>query len=47
MQRGSESQGKYSKMQGKDSDEEGQEEEEEHGDTLCGACGGDYAADEF
>ncbi|WOH08955.1 hypothetical protein DCAR_0728406 [Daucus carota subsp. sativus] len=45
--RGSESQGKYSKMQGKDSDEEGQEEEEEHGDTLCGACGGDYAADEF
>ncbi len=50
MQRVSESQVKYSKaMQSKDEDEEGLEEEddEEHGDTLCGACGENYAADEF
>lgn len=52
-QRGSESQGKYSKMEGKDEDEnddEGVEEEDddqEHGDTLCGACGENYASDEF
>jgi len=53
MQRGSES--KYTKaMQSKDEDDEGgaglgleDEEEEEHGDTLCGACGESYAADEF
>ncbi|XP_020204699.1 PHD finger protein ALFIN-LIKE 4 [Cajanus cajan] len=49
-QKGSESQGKYSKaMQLKDEDENGLEEddEEEHGETLCGACGENYAADEF
>ncbi|KAJ9702079.1 hypothetical protein PVL29_004024 [Vitis rotundifolia] len=48
--RGSESQGKYSKpLQAKDEDEEGleEEEEEEHGETLCGACGENYASDEF
>ncbi|OAY27081.1 PHD finger protein ALFIN-LIKE 4 isoform X1 [Manihot esculenta] len=45
--RGSES-GKYSKGQPRD-DDEGLEEddEEEHGDTLCGACRENYAADEF
>ncbi|KAJ7955946.1 PHD finger alfin-like protein [Quillaja saponaria] len=46
--RGSES-GKYSKpMQAKDEDEGlDEEEDEEHGDTLCGACGENYASDEF
>jgi len=42
-------------MQSKDEveveDEDGlgvdEEEEEEHGETLCGACGDSYAADEF
>ncbi|KAI7987655.1 PHD finger protein ALFIN-LIKE 5 [Camellia lanceoleosa] len=48
----SESQGKYLKEpELKDEDEEGleeeEEEEEEHGDTLCGACGENYASDEF
>ncbi|KAL3744706.1 hypothetical protein ACJRO7_013898 [Eucalyptus globulus] len=40
---------KYSKpVQAKDEEEvvDG-EDEEEHGDTLCGACGENYAADEF
>lgn len=47
-QRGSESQGKYSKpMQAKDDEEEEEEDEEEHGETLCGACGENYASDEF
>ncbi|KAL2234817.1 UNVERIFIED_CONTAM: PHD finger protein ALFIN-LIKE 5 [Sesamum indicum] len=43
-----ETQGKYSKAQPKD-DEEGldEEEEDEHGETLCGACGENYASDEF
>ncbi|XP_044471097.1 PHD finger protein ALFIN-LIKE 4-like [Mangifera indica] len=48
--RGLESQPKYAKVvQSKDEDEEGPEEEddEEHGDTLCGACGENYASDEF
>ncbi|XP_038710181.1 PHD finger protein ALFIN-LIKE 4-like [Tripterygium wilfordii] len=43
--------GKYAKMQLKDDDEgldeDDDEEEEEHGDTLCGACGENYASDEF
>ncbi|KAK7328955.1 hypothetical protein VNO77_23095 [Canavalia gladiata] len=44
--RGSES-GKYSK-QAKDEDEGlDEEDEEEHGETLCGACGENYASDEF
>ncbi|XP_050215934.1 PHD finger protein ALFIN-LIKE 4-like [Mercurialis annua] len=54
----SESQAKYSKeMQLKDDDDEEEEEEEEeedededeeeHGETLCGACGENYASDEF
>ncbi|XP_027329670.1 PHD finger protein ALFIN-LIKE 4-like isoform X2 [Abrus precatorius] len=43
---------KYSKsMQSKEEDEEDlgleEEDEEEHGETLCGACGESYAADEF
>ncbi|KAK8523306.1 hypothetical protein V6N13_113256 [Hibiscus sabdariffa] len=47
---GSESQPKYSKaVQSKDEDDDGMEEEdeEEHGETLCGACGENYAGDEF
>ncbi|XP_059634785.1 PHD finger protein ALFIN-LIKE 5-like [Cornus florida] len=47
--RGSEFQAKYSLgLQAKD--EEGgldEEDDEEHGDTLCGACGENYASDEF
>ncbi|XP_012077005.1 PHD finger protein ALFIN-LIKE 4 isoform X3 [Jatropha curcas] len=40
--------GKFSKGQPKDEDEGlDEEEDEEHGDTLCGACGENYAADEF
>ncbi|PIN19848.1 putative PHD Zn-finger protein [Handroanthus impetiginosus] len=47
--------GKSSKAQVKDEDEGLDEEEEEvedeeedeHGDTLCGACGENYASDEF
>ncbi|XP_065848823.1 PHD finger protein ALFIN-LIKE 4-like [Euphorbia lathyris] len=43
--RGSES-GKNSKGQRKDEDDGvDEEDEEEHGDTLCGACGENYAAD--
>ncbi|KAI3447183.1 hypothetical protein Pfo_003848 [Paulownia fortunei] len=39
---------KLSKAQAKDEDEGlDEEEEEEHGDTLCGACGDNYASDEF
>lgn len=38
---------KYLKGQPKDEEEGLDEEEEEHGDTLCGACGENYAADEF
>ncbi|CAL5370071.1 unnamed protein product [Camellia sinensis] len=46
--RGSESQTKFSKPQTKD-EEEGldEEDEDEHGETLCGACGENYASDEF
>ncbi|KAL3528599.1 hypothetical protein ACH5RR_007921 [Cinchona calisaya] len=46
--RASESQGNYSKSQPKDEEELlDEEDEEEHGDTLCGACGENYASDEF
>ncbi|KAK6912852.1 Zinc finger, PHD-finger [Dillenia turbinata] len=49
--KGSDSQGKTSKgMQQKDEEEEEgmeEEDEEEHGETLCGACGENYASDEF
>ncbi|CAI9286124.1 unnamed protein product [Lactuca saligna] len=46
--RGSESQMKYAKMQGKDEEDDLEDEDEdEHGDTLCGACGENYASDEF
>lgn len=48
-QRGSESEGKYLKaVQPKDEDEGlDEEDEDEHGETLCGACGENYASDEF
>ncbi|KAJ9190365.1 hypothetical protein P3X46_001580 [Hevea brasiliensis] len=44
-----ESQGKFSEAsQPKDEDEVLDEEDtDEHGETLCGACGENYAADEF
>ena len=44
-----ESQAKYSKASQPKDEEEGldEEDEEEHGDTLCGACGENYASDEF
>ncbi|XP_050364458.1 PHD finger protein ALFIN-LIKE 4 [Argentina anserina] len=48
--RGSESQGKYAKvMQAREDYEDGSEDEDEdeHGETLCGACGENYASDEF
>ncbi|XP_009601909.1 PHD finger protein ALFIN-LIKE 4-like [Nicotiana tabacum] len=45
-QRGSESQAKYSRPQPKDEDEDGLEDDEQ-GETLCGACGENYASDEF
>ncbi|XP_057504838.1 PHD finger protein ALFIN-LIKE 4-like isoform X3 [Actinidia eriantha] len=40
--------GKLPKSQSKD-EEEGlnEEDEDEHGETLCGACGENYASDEF
>ena len=51
QQRVSESQSKQSKpMQPKDEDEgldEEEEEEDEHGETLCWACGENYASYEF
>ncbi|KAG5573649.1 hypothetical protein H5410_063415 [Solanum commersonii] len=46
-QRGSESQIKYSRPQPKDEDEDGLDEDDEQGETLCGACGENYASDEF
>ncbi|XP_043704766.1 PHD finger protein ALFIN-LIKE 4-like isoform X2 [Telopea speciosissima] len=47
--RASEPQGKISKGGLPKEDNEGfdDEDEEEHGDTLCGACGENYASDEF
>lgn len=46
-QRGSDSQSKYSRPQPKDEDEDGLDEDDEQGETLCGACGENYASDEF
>ncbi|WMV56891.1 hypothetical protein MTR67_050276 [Solanum verrucosum] len=46
-QRGSESQIKYSRPQPKDEDDDGLDEDDEQGETLCGACGENYASDEF
>ncbi|XP_059662036.1 PHD finger protein ALFIN-LIKE 4-like isoform X4 [Cornus florida] len=46
----SNSKGKYTKtLQLRDEDDDGleEEEDEEHGDTLCGACGENYASNEF
>ncbi|KAL8498058.1 hypothetical protein ACS0TY_021407 [Phlomoides rotata] len=43
-------QGKMVNVPPRDEDEgldEEEEEEDEHGDTLCGACGENYASDEF
>ncbi|KAM3308244.1 PHD finger protein ALFIN-LIKE 3 isoform X1 [Capsicum chacoense] len=47
-QRAPDYQEKLTKMQPKD-EEEGldEQDEDEHGETLCGACGENYAADEF
>ncbi|WOL11590.1 PHD finger protein ALFIN-LIKE 3 [Canna indica] len=42
-----ESQVKFPKAQPKEEDDDIDEEDEEHGDTLCGACGDNYASDEF
>ncbi|XP_057768202.1 PHD finger protein ALFIN-LIKE 4-like [Salvia miltiorrhiza] len=40
--------GRMSRPQPKDDDEGlDEEEEDEHGETLCGACGENYASDEF
>eukprot|EP01018_Ginkgo_biloba_P012744 Gb_04584 [translate_table: standard] len=50
LQRASESQMKISKTTPPPREEEDtldEEEDDEHGDTLCGACGENYAADEF
>ncbi|PON47072.1 Alfin [Parasponia andersonii] len=49
VDRGSESQVKPSKaLQPKEEDEGlDDEDEDEHGETLCGACGENYASDEF
>lgn len=48
-QRGSEPQGKQSKASQPKDEDDGldEEEEDEHGETLCGACGENYASDEF
>ncbi|KAL3500837.1 hypothetical protein ACH5RR_039930 [Cinchona calisaya] len=47
--RGPDTQGKYSRGVPKDEEEDGldEQEDEDHGDTLCGACGENYGADEF
>nr|KAJ0208366.1 hypothetical protein LSAT_V11C500257330 [Lactuca sativa] len=48
--KGSEPPAKFPKVSTpKDDDDEGldDEDEEEHGDTLCGSCGENYASDEF
>ena len=48
VQRVSDSHPKYLKGQPKEEDDElDEDDEEEHGDTLCGACGDNYASDEF
>ncbi|CAN4096752.1 unnamed protein product [Withania somnifera] len=39
--------GKYTKVEVKDEEDGLDEKEEEHGNTLCGACGENYASDEF
>ncbi|XP_076940786.1 PHD finger protein ALFIN-LIKE 4-like [Bidens hawaiensis] len=38
---------KYLKNDEDDDDDEEEEDEDEHGETLCGACGGNYASNEF
>ncbi|XP_073137942.1 PHD finger protein ALFIN-LIKE 5-like [Henckelia pumila] len=46
--RASDAPDKVLKLQTKEEEEElDEEEEDEHGDTLCGACGENYASDEF
>ncbi|KAI3881925.1 hypothetical protein MKW92_024411 [Papaver armeniacum] len=49
MQRMADPPAKYSKPAPpkEDIEEEDDDEEDEHGDTLCGACGENYASDEF
>ena len=34
-------------LEEEEEEKEKEEDEEEHGETLCGACGDNYAADEF
>lgn len=48
-QRVPEPQGKFAKATQLKDEEEGleEEDEDEHGETLCGACGENYASDEF
>lgn len=49
-QRAPEAQAKHTDVRTKEEDEgleDEEEEEEEHGETLCGACGENYASDEF
>ncbi|GMN36911.1 hypothetical protein TIFTF001_006389 [Ficus carica] len=48
-QKGSESQGKQLKPLPPKDEDDGldEEDEDEHGETLCGACGENYASDEF
>ncbi|OAY76737.1 PHD finger protein ALFIN-LIKE 9-like [Ananas comosus] len=48
--RAPEAQAKHTDVRTKEEDEglgDEEEEEEEHGETLCGACGENYASDEF
>ncbi|RAL43862.1 unnamed protein product [Cuscuta campestris] len=54
-QRAPETQGRFTKPPPKEEEDDGgleeedeeEEDEEEHGETLCGACGENYASDEF
>ncbi|KAK4359597.1 hypothetical protein RND71_021826 [Anisodus tanguticus] len=47
IKRSSEGQAKAPQSTPKVADESYEEDEEEHGETLCGSCGGNYSADEF
>ncbi|XP_059305363.1 PHD finger protein ALFIN-LIKE 1-like [Lycium ferocissimum] len=47
IKRSSDGQAKAPQSTPKVADESYEEDEEEHGETLCGSCGGNYSADEF
>lgn len=47
MQRSVEGQTKSTTPKLMEESYEEEEEEDEHGDTLCGSCGGNYTTDEF